>query len=83
MLPYKNVYSLENGKLIKNQDNKIEYVDENGKKRIITNPSYKDFESVGKYPLKIGEGKGTLVGYKVENGYIVPVYEGTEDKDEY
>ena len=83
MLPYKNVYSLENGKLIKNQDNKIEYVDENGKKRIITNPSYKDFESVGKYPLKIGEGEGILVGYKVENGYIVPVYEKTEDKDEY
>jgi hypothetical protein len=52
MLPYKNVYSLENGKLVKNKENKIEYAGEDGKKRIKTNPTYKDFAKVGKYPLK-------------------------------
>lgn len=52
MLPYKNVYSLENGKLVKNKENKIEYVGEDGKRRIKTNPTYEDFAKVGKYPLK-------------------------------
>ena len=29
MLPYKNVYSLQDGRLIKNTENKIEYLDQN------------------------------------------------------
>ena len=73
MFAYKNVYSLEKGALIKNKENKIEYVDENGKKRVKTNPSYKDFAKVGKYRLKI-DGDGEIVGYKVENDYIVAIY---------
>ena len=79
MLPYENVYSLEDGVLVKNKENKIEYIDENGKKRVKTNPTYNDFRATEKYPLKI-EGDGEIVGYKVENGYIVPVYK--EEKEE-
>lgn len=52
MLAYKNVYSLQEGKLIKNKENKIEYTDESGKRRVKTNPTYADFAKVGKYPLK-------------------------------
>ena len=80
MLPYKNVYSLENGALIKNTENKIEYIDENGKKRVKTNPSYKDFMAVGKYPLKT-EGDGEIVGYQIEGDYIVPVYKTKETEE--
>ena len=84
MLPYKNVYSLQDGKLVKNKENKIEYIDENGKKRVKTNPSYKDFAEVGKYPLKEAEGIGEILGYKIEDGYIVPIYneEKTEETEE-
>ena len=78
MLPYKNVYSLQDGRLIKNTENKIEYLDKNGNKRIKTNPSYKDFATVGKYPLKLVEGDGTLIGYEVQDGYIVPVFKEEE-----
>ena len=78
MLPYKNVYSLQEGRLIKNTENKIEYLDINGKKRIKTNPTYKDFATVGKYPLKLSECDGTLVGYEVQSGYIVPKYKEAE-----
>ena len=99
MLPYENVYSLENGALIKNTENKIEYVLENGTKRVKTNPTYKDFAMVGKYPIKDGcispselaeaspppssdGGKGEIVGYKIEGGYIVPVYKDNETEEE-
>ena len=78
MLPYKNVYSLQEGRLIKNTENKIEYLDQNGKKRIKTNPSYKDFAKVGKYPLKIIGKEGILVGYEVQDGYIVPIFKEEE-----
>lgn len=78
MLPYKNVYSLQEGRLIKNTENKIEYLDENGNKRVKTNPSYKDFRLVGKYPLNIGKKDGTLVGYEIKGGYIVPKYKEKE-----
>lgn len=71
MLPYKNVYSLDNGRLIKNTENKIEYTDNQGKKRVKTNPTYEDFAKVGKYPLKETEPiKGEVI-YIVEDGYIV------------
>ncbi len=89
MLPYKNVYSLQDGKLVKNKENKIEYIDENGKKRVKTNPSYKDFAKVGKYPLKENGQSGTPVPtdkikYVIEDGYIVPIYseEETEETEE-
>lgn len=78
MLPYKNVYSLQDGRLIKNTENKIEYLDENGNKRVKTNPSYKDFAAAGKYPLALNEGDGTLVGYEIKDGYIVPKYKEEE-----
>lgn len=51
MLAYKNVYKLENGVLVKNTENKIEYVDNMGKKRIKTNPTYEDFAKIGMHPL--------------------------------
>ena len=75
MLPYKNVYSLENSRLVKNTENKIEYTDKNGNKRVKTNPTYEDFAKVGKYPLKEadpvdGEVQGELF-YTIEEGYIV------------
>lgn len=79
MLPYKNVYSLQDGKLVKNKENKIEYLDEKGKRRVKTNPTYKDFAKVGKYPLMETGDVGNVVSYKIENGYIVPVH---EEKDE-
>ena len=82
MLAYKNVYSLQNGELVKNKENIIEYYDENGEKRVKTNPTYKDFASVGKYPLKEEEApcydsekEELVVSYIVEDGYIVPKYE--------
>lgn len=79
MLPYKNVYSLQDGKLVKNKENKIEYLDEKGKRRVKTNPTYKDFAKVGKYPLMETGDAGNVVSYKIENGYIVPIH---EEKDE-
>ena len=89
MLPYKNVYSLENGTLVKNKENKIEYVGEDGKKRIKTNPTYEDFAKVGKYPLKESArpeyDRGTeelVVNYQLEDEYIVPRYEIKEKEDE-
>ncbi|MBO5091850.1 MAG: hypothetical protein J6C61_05155 [Clostridia bacterium] len=69
MLPYENVYSLENGRLIKNTENKIQYTDKNGKKRVKTNPTYKDFAGVGKYPLKNGSFGASF--YEIKDGYIV------------
>ena len=49
---YKNVYKMENGVLIKNTQNKIEYLDENKQKRTKTNPTYEDFYKVGMYPKR-------------------------------
>ena len=81
MLPYKNVYSLQGGKLIQNKENKIDYIDENGKKRIKTNPTYEDFAKVGKYPLKETErpeydrSKEELsVEYEIKENSIVIKY---------
>ena len=54
-LPYKNVYKLDNGKLVKNKENHIIYKDSNGKSRIKTNPTYEDFVNNGWYPLKHDE----------------------------
>ena len=71
MLPYKNVYSLENGRLVKNTENKIEYTDKNGKKRVKTNPTYKDFAEVGKYPLKDEFISDECALYEIKDGYIV------------
>ena len=51
MLAYKRVYRLENGKLVQNTENKIEYTDKKGIKRTITNPSLRDFARVGLYPV--------------------------------
>ncbi len=75
MLPYENVYSLENGRLIKNTENKIEYLDKNGQGRVKTNPSYEDFKEVGKYPLKedtsLEKPTQGEVFYVIEGDYIV------------
>ena len=50
---YKTVFKMENGVLIQNKENKIEYVCPNGVKRTKTNPTLKDFAKVGMYPVKI------------------------------
>ena len=75
MQPYKNVYSLDSGRLIKNTENKIEYTDKNGQKRIKTNPTYGDLLKVGKYRLKELQAKENMtqgeVFYKIEGEYIV------------
>ena len=75
MQPYKNVYSLDSGRLIKNTENKIEYTDKNGQKRIKTNPTYGDLLKVGKYRLKELQTKENMtqgeVFYKIEGEYIV------------
>ena len=49
---YKTVFKMENGVLIQNKENKIEYVCPNGVKRTKTNPTLKDFAKVGMYPKK-------------------------------
>ena len=73
MQPYKNVYSLDSGRLIKNTENKIEHTDKNGQKRIKTNPTYEDFAKIGKYRLKMDEIlENAEVLYIVEDGFIVP-----------
>lgn len=51
MQAYKMVYKMENGQLIQNKENKIEYV-QNGTKRTKTNPTLKDFAKVGMHPKK-------------------------------
>ena len=75
MQPYKNVYSLDSGRLIKNTENKIEHTDKNGQKRIKTNPTYGDLLKVGKYRLKELQTKENMtqgeVFYKIEGEYIV------------
>ena len=75
MQPYKNVYSLDSGRLIKNTENKIEYTDKNGQKRIKTNPTYSDLLKVGKYRLKELQAKENMTQgeffYKIEGEYIV------------
>lgn len=80
MLAYKNVYSLESGSLVKNRENKIEYTDENGKKRVKTNPTYKDFAKVGKYPLRVEydmDNDQENLSYIIEDECIV--VKATED----
>lgn len=74
MLAYKSVYSLVEGKPQKNLENKIEYTDKNGKRRVKTNPTYDDFRMVGKYPILEIEGEGEIISYEIENGYIVPKF---------
>ena len=51
-LAYKNVYKLEDGRLVRNTENYIRYKDQKGKLRIKVNPGYDDFREVGWYPLK-------------------------------
>lgn len=77
MKAYKNVYKIENGALIENTENKLEYKDESGKHRIKTNPTFKDFAAVGKFPLS-KEAKEAIKGGKdvrffERNGEIYPV----------
>ena len=52
MKAYKDVYKNEGGTLVQNTENKIDYIDEKGQKRTITNPSYKDFERVLMLPKR-------------------------------
>ncbi len=51
-LAYKKVYKMENGALVRNTKNKIEYRDKTGIKRTKTNPTYADFAELGMYPKK-------------------------------
>ena len=59
---YKTVYKMENGVLIQNKENKIEYICPNGEKRTKTNPTLKDFATVSMYPVKI---VGDIPSYNV------------------
>ena len=85
MLPYKYVYSLQGGKPIQNKENKIDYIDENGKKRTKTNPTYEDFAKVGKYPLKDTarpeydrEREELVAEYEIKDDVILIRYKITE-----
>ena len=77
MKVYEKVYKLENGAIVQNTENKIEYVDSFGKRRVKTNPTVNDFISVGKYPLSteatdaIENGKS--VKFIVRNDKIYPI----------
>ncbi len=53
MQVYETVFKMENGRLIQNKQNKIEYVCPNGVKRTKTNPTLKDFAEIGYYPVKV------------------------------
>lgn len=48
---YKEVYKLSDGVLVRNTENKVSYIGENGKKRTVTNPTRKDFLKAG-YKIK-------------------------------
>ena len=52
MQAYEVVYKMENGQLVHNKMNRIEYTCPNGVKRTKTNPTLKDFAEVGMYPKK-------------------------------
>ncbi len=77
MKAYETVYKLENGVAVKNTENKLEYVDENGKRRVKTNPSLSDFAGVGKFPLsseaKAALDSGEEVYFIVRNDEIYPL----------
>ena len=77
MKAYENVYKIENGALVKNTENKLEYVNEMGKRRVKTNPTLDDFAMVGKFPLS-DEAREALEGGKdvkffVRNDKIYPI----------
>lgn len=46
MRAYKMVFKEKNGVLIQNTENKIEYIDNDGEKRVKTNPTFRDFEKI-------------------------------------
>ena len=77
MKAYENVYKIEDGALIKNTENKLEYVDKNGKRRVKTNQSISDFASVGKFPLSADAREaidsGKSVKFIERNGEIYPI----------
>jgi hypothetical protein len=52
---YKELFRLENGTLLRNTENKIVYVDEQGIKRVKTNPTLKDFVAHGIKPVRYEE----------------------------
>ena len=53
MQVYKTVFKMENGMLIQNKQNKIDYVSPEGEKRTKTNPTLEDFAKIGYYPVKV------------------------------
>ena len=75
-LPYKNVYKLEDGKLIRNKENYIKYKDSKGNSRTKTNPTYDDFIKNGWYPLKHDE---TIPQYDPNTHTVIDVY--VQEKD--
>ena len=77
MKAYENVYEISNGELVKNTENKIEYTDKAGKRRVKTNPRVSEFIKVGKFPLS-SEAKEALesgreVKFIVRNDEIYPI----------
>ena len=76
MKAYENVYEIEDGKLVKNTENKLEYKDASGKRRIKTNPTLNDFAKIGKFPLSKEADEalasGSDVSFFVKDGKIYP-----------
>lgn len=77
MKAYERVYKIENGELVKNTENKLEYLEKGGKRRVKTNPSIGDFIKFGYYPLSNEAGKtlesGRDVKFIVRNDAIYPI----------
>ena len=72
MQTYKTVYKMENGVLIQNKQNKIEYVCPKGTKRTKTNPTLRDFAGIGYYPVKL---VGTVPDYDAATERLQEKYE--------
>lgn len=77
MKPYENVYEIENGALVKNTENKLEYTDKNGVRRTKTNPTLGDFIKNGKFPLsdeaRVAFDSGKDISFFERNGEIYPI----------
>ena len=52
MRPFEKVYKYVDGALVKNTQNRVGYKDEMGRKRVRTNPTYKDLSSQGLLPVR-------------------------------
>lgn len=77
MREHEDLYKIEGGALVKSTENKLEYTDKDGKRRVKTNPSVNDFAAVGIFPLskeaKDAIDSGDDVRFIERNGKIYPI----------